>query len=487
MAVPRRCVVATMWRRRRALVLALALALGLAGRAPTAVGIATGVEHTPWERRRVAVHVTRGCEQRLRRLADERAPFTGAAVYQEEVLRVSYSAEPGTVAAIFGPGDSAKAGRRNAAATAVGLYDPLSPVRVRLVEHGATAAPLDGEWVRRAIGRAAAERHAAFCAPHTAPLAAAERTTGFRIVNGENDGLPGLVIDRYGGTFVLKLYAGAWLPWVSAAVRALEHACAPDLERTVLLLSRELAQLPAAARLGLTHGDVLSGLPLPASGEVAFEENGLSFGCEPVVGQKTGFFLDQRDNRALVRALATRAPGARVLNVFSYTGGFSLYAADGGASHVTSIDASRAAIDAVERNWARNAHRPAVAAATHVGIAADAFEAMDGLWREKREFELVVVDPPSFAQRERHVDAALAAYAKLARAAVMLAAPGGLVLLASCSAKVAPDAFHAAVEAAARQAGRPLEVEARLGHACDHPVRAAGATPYLKATLARVR
>lgn len=188
-----------------------------------------------------------------------------------------------------------------------------------------------------------------------------------------------------------------------------------------------------------------------------------------------------------MRELAQRSPGARVLNVFSYTGGFSLYAADGGAAAVTSVDASRAAIDAIERNWARNAHRPAIAAARHEGIADDAFSAMEALRQARRQFEIVIVDPPSFAQRERHVDAALAAYAKLARAAVLLAAPGGSVLLASCSARVTADAFHSAVEKGARQAGRPLEVQARRGHACDHPVRAAGATPYLKATLARVR
>lgn len=437
---------------------------------------------TPWAQRRVAVHVTRGCEQRLRRLAEQGAPFTAGAVYQEEVLRVSYAAEPGTVAVVYGPGDK---GKGNAPAAAVGLYDPLSPVRLRLVQHGATSTPLDEAWVRAAVARAVAERAAAF-----AHLRGAAETTGHRLVNGENDGLPGLVVDRYGGTAVVKLYAGAWLPWAAAVVRALEAACAPPsfaLERVVLLLSRELAQLPAEQRLGLAHGDVLAGAPLPASGEVPFAENGLAFGCEPVLGQKTGFFLDQRDNRELVRALAAASPGCRVLNVFSYTGGFSLYAADGGAAAVTSVDASRAAIDAVERNWARNAHRPAVAASAHEGIADDAFAAMEALRRAGRQFEIVVVDPPSFAQRERHVEAALAAYAKLARAAVLLAAPGGSVLLASCSARVSADAFHSAVESGARQAGRPLEVRSRMGHACDHPVRAAGATPYLKATLACVR
>lgn len=261
---------------RCALVLALAC-----GSEPTDAAVA----HRPWEQRRVAVHVTRGCEQRLRRLAAEGASFTGATIFQEEVLRVSYDAEPGTVAAVFGPGGKG-GGKANVAAAAVGLYDPLSPLRLRLVQHGASPTPLDEHWVRQAIARAAAERFAQFASANRA-----EATTGYRLVNGENDGLPGLVVDRYGGTLVVKLYAGAWLPWVDAVVRALEAACAPPslkLERVVLLLSRELAQLPPAQRLGLGHGDILAGAQLPASGEVCFEENGIVFGCEPVVGQKTG-------------------------------------------------------------------------------------------------------------------------------------------------------------------------------------------------------
>jgi 23S rRNA (cytosine1962-C5)-methyltransferase len=426
----------------------------------------------PWERRRVAVQITRGCEQRLRRLAESGAQFAGTSVFQEEVLKVSYDAEPGTVAAAFGP--------TGKAAVAVGLYDPDSPIRLRLVSHGARQTPLDGAWLRGAVATAVAERTALF---------SGAETTGYRLVNGENDGLPGLVVDRYGGTLVAKAYAGSWLPWACEVAAALEEACSASfaVERVVLLLSRELSKMPKAERLGLTHGDVLLGAPLARGGEVEFVENGISFGCDPVNGQKTGFFLDQRDNRARVATLVAAQPGCRVLNVFSYTGGFSLYAADGGAREVTSVDLSRAAIDAVDANFARNAQRrPRIGAARHEGLAGDAFELMEGLRRDGRQFELVIVDPPAFAQRERHVEAALVAYAKLARAAVQLTAPGGTVLLASCSSRVSADEFHATVEAAARQLGRPLDVFERTAHACDHPVRASGCTPYLKATFARV-
>jgi len=428
------------------------------------------VAAAPWKWRRVAVHVTRGCELRLRLLADERAPFSGAVVFQEDVQRVSYDAEPGTVAAIFGPGDKA--------ACAIGMYDPLSPLRLRVVAHGPTASPLDSEWVRAAIATAVAERDALF---DTNSRAA---TTGYRLVNGENDGLPGLVVDRYGNTVVVKVYGSAWLPWMESVVGALQGACGSfELERVVLLLSREISRLPEATRLGLAHGDVLAGAPL--DGELGFLENGIGFGADPVQGQKTGFFLDQRDNRLAVRALAAASPGCRVLNVFSYTGGFSLYAADGGAGQVTSVDLARAAIASVESNWARNAHRPKIAAARHEGIVMDAFEAMEQLRKAGRTFDLVIVDPPAFAQRERHVEAALAAYGKLAKLAVQLTAERGHVVLASCSSRVSADAFHGAVEKAAQQAGRPLDVLKRTGHACDHPVRAAGCTPYLKATFAR--
>lgn len=427
----------------------------------------------PWEHRRVAVHVTRACERRLLSSAAVVGDgFTAAVVFQEEVQRTSYDdVPPGTVGICFGP-----SGKK---ALAVGLFDPVSPLRVRVLALGATSAPIDSAWVGRTIARAAAERGALF------DNHCDEATTGYRLVNGEHDGLPGLVVDRYGDTLVAKCYSAAWLPWREEVAAALVDAC-PVAQRVVLLQSREIARLAHDARAGASHGDVLRGAPLPADGRVRFRENGLEFACQPVDGQKTGFFLDQRENRARVRTLVQRAGASAVLNVFAYTGGFSLYAADGGAAAVTSVDLAARAIADCERNWALNAHRPAIRAASHEGVVADAFEAMDRLRADGRRFDLAVVDPPAFAQRERHVPKALGAYSALARAAVQLVEPGGRVLLASCSARVGSDAFLDAVRRGAQAAGRPLRVEDVTGHAADHPVRAHGATPYLKGVFATV-
>jgi 23S rRNA (cytosine1962-C5)-methyltransferase len=213
---------------------------------------------------------------------------------------------------------------------------------------------------------------------------------------------------------------------------------------------------------------------------VIFDENGLRFEVDPVRGQKTGFFLDQRDNRARVEALAA---GARVLNVFAYTGGFSLYAARGGARAVTSLDLSALALAAAERNFALNRALPAVAAAQHELLAGDAFDALAELARARRTFDLVIVDPPAFAKRQAEVERALAAYARLTRLALAVTRPGGTLVIASCSSRVSAAAFYDAVLAAAAQAGRPLRELARTGHALDHPVRFAEGE-YLKCLFA---
>ncbi|MEZ4726782.1 MAG: class I SAM-dependent rRNA methyltransferase [Caldilineaceae bacterium] len=287
-------------------------------------------------------------------------------------------------------------------------------------------------------------------------------TTGYRLVHGENDGLPGLVIDRYDQTLVIKLYTAAWLPHLADLLSALTTV--QPAARWVLRMSRTLQKMPEHG-YGLADGLVLAGPPL--TGPVIFLENGLRFEADPIHGQKTGFFLDQRENRARVEGLAA---GKRVLNVFAYNGGFSLYAARGGARQVTSLDISRPALAAAERNFALNQQMSSVAAADHQLLVGDAFQLLAQMGAAGQRFDLVIIDPPSFAKQQSETERALAAYAQLTRLGLGVLQTGGTMVLASCSSRVSAETFFATVTQAAAQLKRPLQVFDQMTHALDHPI-----------------
>jgi 23S rRNA (cytosine1962-C5)-methyltransferase len=198
-----------------------------------------------------------------------------------------------------------------------------------------------------------------------------------------------------------------------------------------------------------------------------FKEHGLTFECDPVHGQKTGFFLDQRENRMRVKALSK---GKSVLNVFSYTGGFSLYAADGGAKEVVSVDFSTPATEATLRNIAHNQDHANIKAAKFETIAKDAFEVLAQMKEENRKFDIVVLDPPMFAQNQAQVETALAAYRRLTRLGLDVLKPGGILVQASCSSRVDAGDFFDAVHRSAKEAGRTLREIERTTHALDHPI-----------------
>ena len=335
---------------------------------------------------------------------------------------------------------------------AIGLYDPASPIRVRVLHHG-DPETIDRAWLVERLRQAAALR---------AGLPE-QNTTGYRLAHGENDGLPGLVVDRYDDTLVVKLYTAAWLPWLTDLRAALTEVCAP--RRMILRLSRDVLSRPEFL-YGLTDGAALLGA-LPDAA-VAFRENGLLFEADVLRGQKTGFFFDQRDNRARVRELAA---GKRTLNVFAYTGGFSLYAAAGGAPAALSLDASAPALAAAERHFALNRDLPRVAACRHTILTADAFAALADLHSQRQRYDLVIVDPPALAKQASEIARAVQSYRRLTRLALAVLAPAGTLVMASCSSRVSADLFFAAVNQSAAQAGRPLREITRTGHALDHPVR----------------
>ncbi|HDQ71013.1 MAG TPA: class I SAM-dependent rRNA methyltransferase, partial [Chloroflexi bacterium] len=343
-------------------------------------------------------------------------------------------------------------------------------VRVRVLQYG-EPAPIGSDWFRDKLAAAIQRR---------AGLASAD-TDGYRLVHGANDHFPGLVIDRYAQTLVLKLYSIAWIPHLPDVLAAL--AAVQPHQRAVLRLGRAPQDDPRHL-YGLEDGVLLSG-PSPDEAQtpglrVTFRENGLRFEVDPIHGQKTGFFLDQRENRARVEA---RSAGKRVLDVFAYTGGFSVYAARGGARVVVSLDASQPALSAAERNFDLNRDHPAVAVTHHETSAGDAFEVLAQMGREGRQFDLIVIDPPSFAQQAAHVDAAIAAYEKLTHLGLDLLRRGGVLVQASCSSRVSADAFFAAVHRAANRANRALCEEMHTGHPIDHPVKFKEAA-YLKCLFA---
>jgi len=400
--------------------------------------------------RRLALRVTPAAQRALR----QGHPW----LFEQAITDQRQQGQPGDLAVIFDDQ------RRF---LAIGLYDPTSVIRVRILHHGAPAA-INQAWFAAQLTAAAARR---------ADLPA-QGTTGYRLVHGENDGLPGLVIDRYDSILVLKLYTAAWIPHLPTVLAALAEVI--TAEGVVLRLSRELRR-QSALLYGLADGMTLAGdLPNPA---VRFTENGLSFEADVLRGQKTGFFFDQRENRAAVAGLAA---GRRTLNVFAYTGGFSLYAASGGAPEVLSLDISAPALAAAVRNFELNQHLPAVAAATHTVLAADAFDALAALRERRQRFDLVIVDPPALAKQEREIEGAVRAYRRLTRLSLEVLAPSGTLVMASCSSRVSAADFFAAVEQAAAEVDRPLHIFARSGHALDHPIGFAEGA-YLKCLFAAAR
>ena len=392
--------------------------------------------------RRMAVRVTSAALRKIR----QGHPW----VFDDSIVSTSHDGAPGDLAVVFDKD-------RNFAG--IGLWDPASPIRLRMV-HAGKPATIDADWWASRLIDAVALRE---------PLTAAGTTTAWRVINGESDGFGGLVVDRYSDVVVIKLYSEVWFPWLADVVAALEELLEP--RSIVCRTSRNVAA--AAASYGLTDGVVLAGEQV--DGPVEFRENTLLFESDVLQGQKTGHFLDQRDNRRRVRR---RSAGARVLDVFCCTGGFSVHAAAGGASTIDSVDISRHALAATQRNLVRND-----LGVTHRTHAGDAFDVMGQMVSAGRTFDLVIVDPPSFASRRLDIPRAVAAYARLVRLGVDLTAPGGTVVFASCSSRITAEEFFDLVEDEAAIHGRPLDEISYHGHALDHPTTFPEAQ-YLKALFA---
>ncbi|HHO57608.1 MAG TPA: class I SAM-dependent rRNA methyltransferase [Oceanithermus profundus] len=315
-------------------------------------------------------------------------------------------------------------------AEAVGVYDAQGQVAVRIY---ARAGVPDAAWFAARAGEALALRRKRI----------PPETDAYRLLAGEGDFLPGLVADRYGRYLVVKTYsAGVRRAVLPAVVKALGRAERP---RGIVLR--------AAGGLEPLYGE-------PPPPKLTVREYGLRFLADLYHGQKTGLFLDQRENRRTVRELAA---GARVLNLFAYNGGFSVYALAGGAAFARSVDSSEGALADAEENARLNGFRE-----RHEGVRADVFEFLNA---HEERYDLVVLDPPSLARNRGQLRAALRAYTRLGAGALRRVRPGGWLAAASCTAQVSPEAFREVLAEAARRAGVRTQIVHEAGHAPDHPLR----------------
>jgi 23S rRNA (cytosine1962-C5)-methyltransferase len=388
-------------------------------------------------------------------------------VLQQKKARPFFGRHPwvfqGAVDKVLGdpaPGDSVRVVTFDKEFIAYGLYNPESNIRVRLYswEHG---HPLDAAMIAGRIEVAIRARHE--------DMKLGDPKGACRLVYSESDGLSGLVVDRYADVLVVQFTSKALAAHESTVVEALERLLKP--RSIVRRTDRAMNDLEK-----MTLDDVVLAGETPSGFTVV--ENGLEWNVDVMSGQKTGLFLDQRDNRL---GLCRYTPGKDVLDVCCYGGGFGITAMKrGDAKSLVGIDASGPAVALAQRNADLND----VAAEF---INQQAVPAMQDLAREKRTFGVIVCDPPKFAKKAGDIDHAAKGYEWLNRSALDLLEPGGILCTCSCSGHLSQDDFLHILASASQKAGKPIQILEQRGRAIDHPVSAyCLETAYLKCDIARV-
>jgi 23S rRNA (cytosine1962-C5)-methyltransferase len=343
------------------------------------------------------------------------------------------------------PGDTLEVRDSAGKALATAAYSPKSQIRARVWSFDAGES-VDAGFFRKRIERALALRVA---------LPAAKHSNALRLINAESDGLPGLVVDRYADVLVAQFLAAGVERWRDTIFDLLTEisGCEAIFERS----DAEVRKLEGLEpRVGFARGN-------RNASRCPIIEHGLNFRVDVEQGQKTGFFLDQRENRQRVRVLAA---GREVLDGFSYTGGFAIAALAGGASRVCAIESSKDAIQVAKENLAAN---PLDAAKVDF-VQGDVFSHLRTLRDKNQKFGLIVLDPPKFAPSAAQVKNAARAYKDINLWALKLLAPGGLLATFSCSGGVSAELFQSIVAGAAVDAGADAKIIERFGAAADHPV-----------------
>ena len=368
-------------------------------------------------------------------------------VYDNEIADIQ-PPEPGGIVAVY----DAKGHYLG-----VGYWNPASTIRVRLLSRSREAC-IDQAWVHSRIAQAWALRQRCL-----------QDTSSCRVVFAEADGLPGLVMDKFEDTLVLQsltLGMERLLPWVL-------EACEGVLSPKGIYARNDV---PVREREGLTQftgwlagtGDTL----------IRIQENGIAMWADIEKGQKTGHFMDQRDNRAALRPLCK---DAEVLDVFCHTGGFALHALHYGATHVTALDASPEALAMVAHNMQENGW------SAYETVEGNAFDMLRQYQTERRQFDVVVLDPPAFTKSRAALEGALRGYKDINLRGIRLVKPGGFLVTCSCSQHVDDMLFRDVVQTAAADAGRQLRQIGFYGQAADHPALAAAQeTRYLKCWVLQV-
>ena len=343
-----------------------------------------------------------------------------------------------------------------------GYYNPRTDIAIRILTHDVDEA-IDYDFVRRRLHSAAMLRK----------VFDPEQTNAYRLVNAEGDGLPGLIVDRYAEILVAQIHTLGMEQLRSSVIEALM-----DETGARGLLMRNDSQARRREGLEMEQAQVAAGV-VPT--QVAIRENGILFLVDPWEGQKTGFFLDQRDKRASLRKYSR---GKRVLNCFSYSGGFSVYAAlTSPETHVTSVDISEAAIEAARQHFVLNGLDPN----RHEFHIADVFDFLEEAVGRGELFDVVVLDPPAFARTQNARTQALKAYRRLNTLGMQALRPGGILLTCSCSGVVGMDDVLGTLSQVAQRLQRTVQLLETYTHGVDHPINLAmPETAYLKAVFCRV-
>lgn len=352
-------------------------------------------------------------------------------IFSGAVNRIDGAKEPGIVEVIAADGDFL--GR--------GFYNPNSQIVCRLLT-----------WQEEAIEAGFFQRQIAAAYQLRRCLVETKTTSAFRVINAEGDGLPGLIVDKYADYLVVQISALGMAHFRNEIVAALQNIIQPQgiFERSTGAALHEEGLPPVT--------QILAGNEPPASLQI--QENNLRFEVNLHEGQKTGFFLDQRENRAWVAKICT---GRKLLNGFGYTGAFSVYARQGAAQRVVTVDSSAPAIEIAKRNLALNNF----AASPDDFVVADLFQYLRAT---KQKFDFIILDPPAFAHRHKDVDSAARAYKDINLQAMKIIEPNGLLLSCSCSQPLAPDLFQKILFAAAADAKRTVRIIGQSSHAPDHPI-----------------
>ena len=360
-------------------------------------------------------------------------------IFADSIIKQSSSGKPGDVAVVFDT--------KSNKFLACGLFDPDSPIKVKLLQFH-EPKDINLSFFRAKINAAYAFRQTKMPAG----------TNSYRLIFGENDGLPGLIADVYASVLVLKLYSLIWLPYIKEIITILAEITSSN---AIVLRTSRITQ-KGFEKVGLKNGQVVFGAL--DSNVVSFKEHYLNFEADVIKGHKTGYFLDHRHNRKKVGMLAK---DKHVLDVFSYAGGFSIHALMSGAKSVTSIDISRQALEFAKRNAQINS---AIDNERHQIIVSDAFEALQDLINDNKKYSLVVIDPPSFAKSKLEVKKAISQYQQLATLGQRLTARNGCLVLASCSSRIKAADFFQLTRQCLLKTERTFEVMEQTEHDFDHPI-----------------